>query len=111
MPLTNTQRKLLLSENLWLKYIRLKKLNKRNNVNTVYKDRFIFGEFYRLYPKLREDETLFRPYSRMLPQTFDYILHLIEIDCSHSTTNFKKSISVEEKLLVTFKVIILILNE
>lgn len=46
MVLTDTQRKLLLSENLWLKYIRLKKLNKRNNINTVYKDRFTFGEFY-----------------------------------------------------------------
>jgi len=103
MPLTDTQRKLLLSENLWLKYIRLKKLNKRNNVNTVYKDRFIFGEFYHLYPKLREDETLFRSYTRMIPQTFDYILNLIEIECSHSTTNFKKPISVEERLLVTLR--------
>jgi len=81
---------------LFAKIYTFKKINKINNVNTVYKDRFTFGEFYHLYLKLREDETLFRSYTRILSQTFDYILYLIEIECSHITTNFKNPISVEE---------------
>lgn len=103
MPLTSEQRKILLSESLAMKFIILKKKYMRNSVHQIYKDRFEFGEFHHLYVELRADEKLFRSYTQMTPSTFDYIKEAIEQECYHITTNLKKPISVEERLLTTLR--------
>lgn len=53
----------------------------------IYNDRFTFGEFYHLYPQLRGDDALFRVYTRMSLETFDYILEIISPDFDLQTTN------------------------
>lgn len=80
------------------------KKNKRSTKNTfIYDDRFIFGEFYHLYPQLRSDNALFRAYTRMTSETFDYIVEKITPEFNLQTTNFQEPISIEERLLVTMR--------
>jgi len=69
----------------------------------IYNDRLTFGEFYHLYPQLRSDNGLFRAYTRMTSETFDYILEIITPQFDLQTTNFQEPISVEERLLVTMR--------
>jgi len=100
------QKKMLLSESTVLKYLLYKKYkkNKRSMANTfIYNDRLTFGEFYHLYPQLRSDNALFRAYTRMTSETFDYILEIITPEFDLRTTNFQEPISIEERLLVTIR--------
>lgn len=84
-----------------MKNIKKKKRSVLNSI--IYKDRLVFGEFYRLYPQLRKDETLFRSYTIMTIDTFDYILNLISPEFDLKTTNFQEPISVDQRLLVILK--------
>lgn len=96
----------LLIENTYLKYKLLKmskKKSKRSSPNVIYKDRFIFGEFHQLYPQLRADKVMFRAYTRMNTDTFDYIAQQITPICQKEYTNFQDPISVEERLLITIR--------
>lgn len=100
------QKKMLLSESTVLKYLLYKKYkkNKRSMANTfIYNDRLTFGEFYHLYLHLRSDNALFRAYTRMTSETFDYILKIITPKFDLRTTNFQEPISIEERLLVTIR--------
>lgn len=105
MSFSCAQRNILLLENSYLKYVLYKKnkKGKRSPPSEIYKDRFIFGEFYHLYPRLRVDITLFRTYTRMDPDTFDYIAENIRPICEREYTNFQDPISVEERLLITLR--------
>lgn len=71
--------------------------------HTIHDSRTQFGEFYHLYEELRHDPALFLRYTRMKVETFDYIVESIREECSHATTNFKKPIPVEERLLLTLR--------
>jgi hypothetical protein len=73
-------------------------------VNTfIYNNRFTFVEFYHLYPQLRSDNNLFRAYTRVTSETFDYILEIITPEFDLQTTNFQEPISIEEISLVTMR--------
>jgi len=39
----------------------------------------------------------------MLPSAFDYIMQAIQEHISHSSTNFQKTMSLEERLFVTLR--------
>lgn len=47
---------------------------------------------------------MFRAYIRMDTHTFDYIVQHITPICQREYTNFQDPISVEQRLLITFKV-------
>jgi deoxyribodipyrimidine photolyase len=61
------------------------------------RSRYQRGEFHHPYVELRKDPTTFFEYCAMLPSTFDCIVQAIRQYISQSSTNFQKTISVEEK--------------
>ena len=97
---------LFLSENSYVKHILQRtntRMRNRHFIDQIYKDRINFGEFHHLYCQLRENNNLFYQYTRMTQNTFNYILEAIREKCTHKTTNFKKPISVEERLILTLR--------
>lgn len=93
-------------------YITKKQQSKRRRKSThcIYRMREKFGEFHHLYRKLLCDPRLFQQYTRMSITTFNYIVQAIREECMHHSTNFKKPISVEERLIVTIRYVILLVN-
>lgn len=78
----------------------------RRSTSIVYLDRAKYGEFHHLYEKLRNcprGPELFRGYSRMLPETFDYIVNSIAPEIKHGDTNFQHPISTKERLMLTLR--------
>lgn len=53
--------------------------------------------------ELRADQSKFYNYCRMKVSTFDYILQLISPKIQKQNTKFRKSITPEERLLVTLR--------
>ena len=70
----------------------------RRSKHDIFQSRYQLGEFHLLYNELRKDSTKFFEYCRMSPSTFDYIVQAIR---HHISTNFQKTVSVEERLFVT----------
>ena len=62
-----------------------------------------FGEFHNLLDDLLKDEEMFWRYFRMRSDTFKYILELIRTSIKKQNTNFQRSISLEERLMVTLR--------
>ncbi len=54
-----------------------------------------------MFQDLREDEERFWRYFLMTVNTFDYILESIRPVITKRNTNFRKSITPEEKLMIT----------
>jgi hypothetical protein len=75
----------------------------RRSKHDIFKSRNQLGEFHHLYNELRKDSTKFFEYCRMSPSTFDYIVQAIRKHISHVSTNFQKTIPMEERLFVTMK--------
>lgn len=83
-----------------------KKKTRRHTTNSIYLEREKYGEFHHLYEKLRScprGPALFRGYSRMLPETFDYIVEAITSEINLPETNFQRPISVRERLMLTLR--------
>lgn len=55
------------------------------------------------FEELCQDREKFKNFTRMEYETFNKLLNLIETSISKSDTNFRKSISAKEKLLVTLR--------
>lgn len=95
---------MLLSESLAVKLIILKNKRKRSSVHQIYKNRLNFGEFHHFYVELRADDNLFQPlHVNDYKYFFDYIKEAIDDECHHVTTNFKTLISVEDRIIITFR--------
>ena len=62
-----------------------------------------FSEFHNLLDDSLKDEERFWRYFRMSSDTFKYILELIHTSIKKQNTNFRKSISPEERLVVTLR--------
>jgi hypothetical protein len=71
--------------------------------HAIFQSRYQLGEFHHLYNELRKDSTKFFEYCRMSPSTFDYVVQAIRQHISHISTNFQKTISVEERLFVELR--------
>jgi len=98
------QKSIILAESIGVKYYLYKKyIKKKNKINSILKNRKMFGEFYHLYSELRDNENLFHAYTRMSTITFDYIVESIKPEFNLKSTNFQDPISVEERLLVTLR--------
>lgn len=78
-------------------------LNTKDGVHEINKNREISGEFFNLYEELKFYPTKFFEYTRMPVSTFDYILNKISPKITREDTNFRKSISPEEKLFITLR--------
>ena len=73
------------------------------NKHDIFKSQYQLGEFHHLYNELRNYSTKFFEYCKMSPSTFDYIVQAIRQYISHISTNFQRTISVEERLFVTLR--------
>jgi hypothetical protein len=62
-----------------------------------------FGEFHNLLDDLLKDEERFCRYFRVSSDTFKYILELIHTSIKKQNTNFLRSISPEERFMVTLR--------
>ena len=62
-----------------------------------------FGEFHNLPDDLLKDEERFWRYFTMSSDTFKYLLELIHTSIKKQNTNFQRSISPEEWLMVTLR--------
>ncbi|XP_035918675.1 protein ALP1-like [Anopheles stephensi] len=98
---SDTEQKILRSTSLALRYLLLQK-QRRNEVNSIFKDRKLNGQYYVLFPKLQQDEQKFFEYMRMSKRTFDYILGKIEHLITKQPTHVPY-ISPEERLMVTLR--------
>jgi len=94
-------RSLFLLENSALKFD-LSGVERRSK-HDIFQSRNQLGEFRHLYNELRKNSTKFFECRRMLPSTFDYVVQAIRQHISHISTNFQKTISVEERLFVTLR--------
>jgi hypothetical protein len=61
------------------------------------------GEFHHLFDDLLKDEGRFWRYFRMSSGTFNYIFELLRTSIRKQNTNFRRSISPEEQLMVTLR--------
>ena len=86
-----------------LLYHRRKKYNRKywvHPINQTHKD---FGEFHTLYKDLRKYPDRFYTYYRMSPEQFDAILAQIEHLIYKPNSNWRHSISAEEKLAICIR--------
>ena len=64
----------------------------------------ISGEYHRLVKELElEREVWYTQYLRMSPQQIKYLADLVSSDASKVDTNWRKAISVEERLAVSLR--------
>ena len=98
---------ILLGESPYLKILLLRRRRRRRKTrrptDKFCLERGIDGEFNRLYEKLRNCPHLFYGYTRMLPETFDYVLNAIKYEFKYTATNFQQPISLKERLIVTLR--------
>lgn len=74
---------------------------RRFGVRPVYKDRKIHGEYITFFNKIKEnDPDLFFTYTRMCPDTFDYLLQLLKDKLKKSSPT---AISPGERLALTLR--------
>ncbi|XP_069687252.1 uncharacterized protein [Periplaneta americana] len=100
------RRNLILLDSSVLTYAYLKRKSERRQTNIIYKERPIYGEFHHLYRRLRQYPELFRNYTRMTIETFDYIVSVLKNGFTLRTTNFQRPISLEERLIVTLRYLV-----
>ena len=72
-------------------------------VHPINQSREQFGEFHMLYKDLRKYPDRFYTYYQMSMDQFDYILAQIEHLIYKSSTNWRHSISAEEKLAICIR--------
>lgn len=103
MSLSKPMLELLLSRNMYLNYLCVRRTYRRYGVHPINQERKKFGEFHHLYPKLRQYPDKFFSYARMSIETFDFLLNKVKEDLTKQVTNFCRPISPEERLIVTLR--------
>lgn len=71
-------------------------------VREIFLKRDDLGEFHHIMTDLKNDINLFHGYLRMNKETFEYILNAVRPRLSRES-NFRKTISPEERLVVTLR--------
>lgn len=86
-------------------YLRRRKIEEKKKlwVHPFISDRSRSGIFFKLYGDLRKYPEKFFNYTRMSIASFDELLNLCRNDLTKQDTIFRKSISPEEKLFVSFR--------
>ena len=86
-----------------------KKLLQRNKrkrrfwVRDIFLQRDRFGVFHTLYQELKQDREYYYRYLRMSPERFSHLLSLVQERITKNDTRFRKSISAEERLVLTLR--------
>ena len=93
------QRRILLVFMLWC----VSMVNREIWVHPLNLQRENKGEFYSLYPDLRNFHKEFFSMYRMTPAKFDALLKLLEPRLKGTRTNMRKPISAEQKLVITMR--------
>ena len=78
-------------------------VNREIWVHPLNLDREEKGEFYTLYPDLRNFQKEFFAMYRMNPAKFDELLKILEPRLRRTNTNMRKAISPEQKLVITLR--------
>jgi len=76
---------------------------KRQWVHSIHLAREKEGEFYTLFPHLKQDNKKFFQYFRMSYEKFCQLLEHIKPDIQKRNTNFRKCIPADERLAVTLR--------
>ena len=84
-----------------LMLVQLQLTTSRIWVHPMNNRRFEKGEFFILYPDLRQFEDKFFNWFRMSIQKFDNLLRLITRQIRKQDTNYREAISAEEQLVIT----------
>lgn len=103
MALSKPLLDLLMSENVYLQYLRIMKQPRRFGVHPINRARTEFGEFHHLYPQLRQDPDKFFSYLRMSIESFDLLLSKVQFQLTKQVTNFRRPIPPAERLIVTLR--------
>jgi len=74
-------------------------------VHPINRDRPNFGKFHTLHKRLLEYPEKFFEYYRMSPESFYELLNAVKEDLKKENTQFRRSISAEEKLAVTLRLV------
>lgn len=98
-------RRHILAESSLLKYIAVRKITKQKRtwVHNINSERPVFGKFHHLFAKLTAHPDKFREYFRMTLDTFNYIEKKIMPVVEKMLTNWRKPISVKERLAITLR--------
>lgn len=81
--------------------LEIEKQNRRFWVHEINLKRDVFGEFVNLFPDLLRDDQKFFKYFRLSQEKFFELVKILPL--KRQDTNFRKSISPEERLAVTLK--------
>ena len=87
----------------WMQIIDLEESDKRMWVHPINRKRDEQNSLKKFVAELKEDETKFRNFTRLSLGTFNHILSMIEHEIRKCDTNLRKSITPEERLLVTLR--------
>ncbi|KAM9330606.1 uncharacterized protein PAF06_015843 [Gastrophryne carolinensis] len=80
-----------------------RKRRRRYWVHPLISQRLSIGHFSLLFRDLRKDPDKFFSYTRMSVETFDALLDVLRPRLMRMTTNMRKSITPEERLIVTLR--------
>lgn len=87
-------------------YLYLKKRNRQNKkrfwVHPHYVKNICYSTFI-VSRELDQDPEKFHGYYRMNPKTFKILVSLVETNIRKKDTNFRQSVGVEERLLITLR--------
>ena len=72
-------------------------------VRDIFLQRTQFGLFNTLYQELKHDREYYYRYLRMSPERFSHFLSLVQDRIAKRDTKFRKSISAEERLILTLR--------
>jgi len=76
---------------------------RKAGVLPINKERETLGEYHKQFQHLKEDDDKFFQYTRMHKRTFDIILNAVRPCLQRKTTNFRRPISPEERLVITLR--------
>ena len=80
------------------------KKKRRFWVRKLYEERSRKGEFQLLVRDLRlHDHEMFFKYSRMLPETYEILLNIVEPDIKKKSTNMREPVEPDQRLAVTLR--------
>ncbi|GFR21154.1 DDE Tnp4 domain-containing protein [Trichonephila clavata] len=87
---------------------RQRRKQKKNRlwIHKINRKRPEFGIFHHLHPDLRKDERKFYSFFRMSEELFSILLDLVGQEISKQDTNYRKSITAEERLSICLRYLI-----
>ncbi|XP_046970597.1 uncharacterized protein LOC124537751 [Vanessa cardui] len=83
--------------------LRQKHKRRRTRASPMFSLKYKTGDFYTLYPRLKESSAEFLNYFRMSRECFYELYHFVKNGIQRQETKFKNTISAEERLVITIR--------